>query len=94
MNKVIRLFSFKSLFLLRFNNKEIRFLNSQIDNNIQKKMCIIVSLIEGEQIIDYYLINIIPVQYYFHYSSNITPRRGILLQSPEGRLRDVFIVII
>ena len=34
-------------------------------------------LFEGEQIIDYHLINIIAVQYYFHYSSDITPWRGV-----------------
>jgi hypothetical protein len=34
-------------------------------------------LIEGEQIIDYYLINIIAIQYYFHYSSDITLKRGM-----------------
>jgi hypothetical protein len=33
-------------------------------------------LIEGEQIIDYCLINIIAVQYYFHYSSDIILNRG------------------
>jgi hypothetical protein len=34
-------------------------------------------LIEGEQIIDYYLINIIAIQYYFHYSSDITFERRL-----------------
>jgi hypothetical protein len=34
-------------------------------------------LIEGEQIIDYYLIKIIAIQYYFYYSSNITLKRGM-----------------
>jgi hypothetical protein len=34
-------------------------------------------LIEGEQIIDYYLINIIAIQCYFHYLSDISLERGL-----------------
>jgi hypothetical protein len=34
-------------------------------------------LIEGEQIIDNYLIDIIIIQYYFHYSSNISSEKEV-----------------